>query len=133
MEKFKTRSGEVRLASTSGHVVTVSEEFVPVPDELVSQALANRCIPKDLYDQALADAKKEAAGGDGDNANMGGDDVNMISTALARISEELEAGKTETEKGVALETSTGLPTVEAVEEYSGINVTRKMINEVIGE
>ena len=127
MEKFKTRSGKVRLSSTSGHVVTVGEEFVPVPDELVSQALANRCIPKDLYDQALADAKKEAAGGGG------GDDVNMISAALARISEELEAGKTETEKGVALETSTGLPTVEAVEEYSGLNVTRKMINEVIGE
>lgn len=128
MEEFKTRSGEVRLASTSGHVVTVGEEFVPVPDELVSQALANRCIPKELYDQALADAKKEAATVVVDPA-----EAEAIRTALARISDELEAGKKETEKGVALETSTGLPTVEAVEEYSGLNVTRKMINEVIGE
>lgn len=61
-EQFKTRKGQkpVRIASTSGHVCIVGPDWKSVPDHLVPEAMKAGLFSKDLYDQALAEAKAEA-------------------------------------------------------------------------
>ena len=65
--KFRSRttSETVRIASTSGHIVLVGNDFVEVPDHMVADAYAAGCISEDMYlsikdelqKQAEADAK----------------------------------------------------------------------------
>ena len=61
--KFRSRSDEqvIRLASTSGHIVLVGKEFVPVPEHMESQAYAEGCVSEALCNSIRADMEKDAA------------------------------------------------------------------------
>jgi hypothetical protein len=62
-ERFKSLRGDVRLASIQGgHVVIVGQEFAEVPDCLVSEAMANRCIPESMYNELKAQVAAESGG-----------------------------------------------------------------------
>ena len=51
--KFRAVRGSVRLASTSGHVVIVTEGWTEVPDCLEKEALANGCISQEMANAIL--------------------------------------------------------------------------------
>lgn len=63
MSKTKFRSrivGEpVRIASTSGHICIIGDEFVDVPGHMVSDAYAAGAISEDMYNSIRADIEKE--------------------------------------------------------------------------
>lgn len=141
MEKFKARPGQgkVRLASTTGNVCLVGEEWKDVPESLVTEALKKRLIPKDFYDDIRKEVEAELTGG-GENPegaktegpNPPDERQQAILKALARIAAEVKDGKTETENGVKLLKNDNTPQVRAVAEYSGVqDVTSKDIEEAI--
>jgi len=139
MEQFKVRKGQkpVRLASTSGHVTWVRDEWTDVPDELVNEALKSRCIPKDLYDsmqkEVVGGPEGGEGGGEGDNdPDPNKERIAAILAALDRINTEVEAGKEKTESGRGLLTAKNAPSVDAVAEYSGLtDVSRAEIDGVL--
>lgn len=45
---FRSTTGDVRVASTSGHSVVISNSFVPVPEILWGQAYMNGAISRDM-------------------------------------------------------------------------------------
>lgn len=49
--KFRSRSDSevARLASTTGHIILVGQEFVEVPQHMESEAYANGCVSEELY------------------------------------------------------------------------------------
>ena len=61
--KFRSRrDGEViRIASTSGHIVLVGDEFVEVPEHMEPDAYAAGCVSEALYNSIKADMEKDAA------------------------------------------------------------------------
>lgn len=129
MERFKVRKGQkpVRLASTTGHVTHVTEEWTDVPDQLVDEALRQRCIPESMFRDVENEITGET-GGEGGDAERSA----AIIAALDRINTEVEAGKEKTESGRGLLTAKNEPSVDAVAEYSGLtDVSRKEINAVL--
>jgi len=59
--KFRSRQiGEsVRIASTSGHICIIGDEFTEVPSHMVSDAYAAGAISEDMYLSIRADIEKE--------------------------------------------------------------------------
>jgi hypothetical protein len=145
MEEFKSTRGPVRLASTESHVVIVDDEWTPVVDCLVADALAARLIPKSLYNEAVQQVKKEvtassrelmeAAAESTEEAfrEFGPDKTKaeLIMIAMSKVSAMVEAGKTETEGGNKL-VHNGRPMVAAVSEIAGFKVSGAEIDEAIG-
>ena len=60
--KFRSRSDSevARLASTTGHIILVGQEFVEVPQHMESEAYANGCVSEELYNSIKADMAKGA-------------------------------------------------------------------------
>lgn len=128
MEEFKTTNGKtVRLASRSGHVVTVGPEWRPVPEPLIPQALAARCVSKGMY----SEVEKEVAEGAGQDAAPPEGAKTLLLQALERIITESESDGIETAGGNKLLTSKGKPAMEAVSEYAGFPVTRAQLEEAL--
>lgn len=126
MEKFKSKTGkDVRLASTSGHVVIVGEDFKEVPPMLEQRAMAAGLIPKSLYDEVKSDLKKEM----GDNVAAEVKNSKIIE-ALKRIAAETEQGKEETAGGEKL-VHNGKPVLAAVSEYAGFPVKTADIEDAL--
>ena len=126
MEKFKSKTGkDVRLASTSGHVVIVGEDFKEVPPMLEPKALAAGLIPKSLYDEVKSDLKKELS-----NDEPAGAKKRKILEALQRIAAETEQGKEETAGGEKL-VHNGKPVLAAVSEYAGFTVKTSDIEDAL--
>ena len=73
--KFRSRSDSevARLASTTGHIILVGQEFVEVPQHMESEAYANGCVSEELYNSIKADMAKGAlATGEGGDAKPAG-------------------------------------------------------------
>lgn len=126
MEKFKSKTGkDVRLASTSGHVVIVGEDFKEVPPMLEQKAMAAGLIPKSLYDEVKSDLKKELSNDEPAEAKK-----RKILEALQRIAAETEQGKEETAGGEKL-VHNGKPVLAAVSEYAGFTVKTADIEDAL--
>lgn len=136
-EKFKARKGQkpVRLASTSGHVVNVGDDWVDVPDQLVPEAMRSGLVSYDLYEAALAEAKAEAAGGGGDKQESDAmpetERREKVLLAIRQILELTEAGETATPGGKGLVTAAGVPMVGAVSEFAGFKVAAAEIEDAL--
>jgi len=120
MERFKSRSGTVRLASTSGKVVFVGEEFTKVPNELVAEAYAKQLVPESLLVEGAASAS--AFSDIGRREQVGA----VIKTIFEMIDEGVE--KTPDGQDLAYR---GKPRVDAVSELAGFKVTGKEIDEAL--
>lgn len=46
--KFRTRSGSIRLATTSGHITWLTEEWRDLPEVFHAEAWASGCISEDM-------------------------------------------------------------------------------------
>lgn len=122
--KFKSRSrGEsVRIASTSGHICIIGDEFTEVPEHMESEAYANGCISEALYQSIKADmeadAKKAAAALalNGGGAPEGSDRSPVI---IAKINEMMDS----TEDGYF--TKAGLPNLKVLETLCGFRVSKE--------
>ena len=144
MEQFRSRGGEVRVAATSGHVAVIGKEWVEVPECLVKEAMAMGCIPKSLYEEALAEAKNQVnqdedkedgqqdnpPEGDANPEPAGADRKEQVLKALKTVMEMVEAGKTETEEGNKL-VHNDRPLVAAVSEIAGFKVSGAEIDEAL--
>ena len=60
--RFRSRSNSevARLASTSGHIILVGQEFVEVPQHMEADAYANGCVSEEIYNSIKADMAKGA-------------------------------------------------------------------------
>jgi len=60
MQRFKSITGATkRIASTSGHVILVGDEFTEVPDHLISDAQAAGLLSEEIYLEAKAAVEAE--------------------------------------------------------------------------
>ena len=126
MEKFRSKTGrDIRLASTSGHVVIVGEDFKEVPPMLEQKAMAAGLVPKSLYDEVKSDLRKEISGDVASDAKK-----RKILEALQRIAAETEQGKEETAGGKKL-IHNDKPVLAAVSEYAGFTVKTADIEDAL--
>ena len=60
--RFRSRSNSevARLASTSGHIILVGQEFVEVPEHMEADAYSNGCVSEEIYNSIKADMAKGA-------------------------------------------------------------------------
>lgn len=60
--RFRSRSNSevARLASTSGHIILVGQEFVEVPQHMEAEAYSNGCVSEEIYNSIKADMAKGA-------------------------------------------------------------------------
>ena len=60
--RFRSRSNNEasRLASTSGHIILVGQEFVEVPQHMEADAYSNGCVSEEIYNSIKADMAKGA-------------------------------------------------------------------------
>ena len=73
--RFRSRSNNeaTRLASTSGHIILVGQEFVEVPQHMEADAYSNGCVSEEIYNSIKADMAKGAlATGEGGDAKPAG-------------------------------------------------------------
>lgn len=160
-EFFKARKGHgpQRLASTTGHVVIVGENWQEVPEILVPEALKSGLLSKELYEAALAEVRgdnKEPPSGppagdpDADAAKKAEAEAEKakaeeaewqakaqerhrnVLLAIQKVMELHEAGETATPKGNGLVSqNNGLPKVDAVSEFAGFKVAAAEIEEAL--
>jgi hypothetical protein len=127
MERFKNISGEPkRLASTSGHVVIVGEEFADVPDHLVRDAFAKGLMSETVFNQAKDEAKKSIlteTQTETEKQEALQKKNQAILGALSQITEMVNAGQSATPAGNKL-IHNGTPVLSAVSELAGFDVKR---------
>ena len=73
--RFRSRSNSevARLASTSGHIILVGQEFVEVPQHMEADAYSNGCVSEEIYNSIKADMANGAlATGEGGDSNPAG-------------------------------------------------------------
>lgn len=60
--KFRSRRDDevIRIASTSGHICLVGNEFVEVPEHMEADAYSAGCVSEALYNSIRADMEKDA-------------------------------------------------------------------------
>jgi len=146
-EMFKARKGQkpVRIASTTGHVVIVGEDWQDVPDCLVSEAIKNGLLSKDLYDQAMAEVKGELMSAKTEEPVVmapvadepAADEVDheknaKILQAIMDVLDMQKNGEKTTKGGKNLIAgNTGKPTVGAVSELAGFKVSAEELDEAL--
>lgn len=130
-EKFRSMRGTVRLASTKGHVILVGDEFVDVPDVLVEQALAKKCIPESMYQELKQEVAAEKNPSGFEDEDEGDQERKLkVLEALSKLTALKEQGEEQTPGGEALEYY-GKPRVAAVSELAGFKVKAVEIEEAL--
>ena len=148
MEEYRSRTGEpVRVASTSGHVIVVGKEFMPIPPALEAEVIAKGCVSRTLYNEMAREifgqeAVPTAPPTDNplyeppveepvqeENALPQDHDLDILE-ALRKVRIMIDAGETHTEKGNKL-AFRGKPLKDAVSEIAGFEVTGKDIERVL--
>ena len=144
--RFRSRSNSevARLASTSGHIILVGQEFVEVPQHMEADAYANGCVSEEIYNSIKADMAKGAeqaamemlAGATGGGAQQvsgiklpSGDIVREDRAAVVRqaIQGMLDGG----EEGAF--TSAGLPNLKVLSGKCGFQVAKDEMESAWGE
>lgn len=144
--RFRSRSNSevARLASTSGHIILVGQEFVEVPQHMEADAYANGCVSEEIYNSIKADMAKGAeqaamemlAGATGGGAQQvsgiklpSGDIVREDRPAVVRqaIQAMLDGG----EEGAF--TAAGLPNLKVLSGKCGFQVSKDEMEVAWGE
>ena len=144
--RFRSRSNSevARLASTSGHIILVGQEFVEVPQHMEADAYANGCVSEEIYNSIKADMAKGAeqaamemlAGATGGGAQQvsgiklpSGDIVREDRPAVVRqaIQAMLDGG----EEGAF--TAAGLPNLKVLSGKCGFQVSKDEMEAAWGE
>ena len=144
--RFRSRSNSevARLASTSGHIILVGQEFVEVPQHMEADAYANGCVSEEIYNSIKADMAKGAeqaamemlAGATGGGAQQvsgiklpSGDIVREDRPAVVRqaIQGMLDGG----EEGAF--TAAGLPNLKVLSGKCGFQVAKDEMESAWGE
>ena len=144
--RFRSRSNSevARLASTSGHIILVGQEFVEVPQHMEAEAYANGCVSEEIYNSIKADMAKGAeqaamemlAGATGGGAQQvsgiklpSGDIVREDRPAVVRqaIQAMLDGG----EEGAF--TAAGLPNLKVLSGKCGFQVSKDEMEVAWGE
>lgn len=71
--KFRSRSKDevTRLASTTGHVCLIGQEWAEVPEHMEGDAYSKGCISEEMFETIKDTLAKEAAeGGKGETADL---------------------------------------------------------------
>ena len=135
--KFRSRSNDevVRLASTSGHICLIGQEFVEVPEHMISEAYASGCVSEDIYNSIKADLAKDALKGDANGAAKvtlpGGSNPPNTPPAVdkpAVIRSQVDAMLAGNEEGAF--TAAGLPNLKALSSKCGFQVTKEDLEPV---
>jgi hypothetical protein len=122
----RTKGEVIRLASTSGHIVLVGDEFTEVPKHMESEAFAKGCVSEELYNSIRADleadAKKASAA---ISLNGGGtpDGADRSPIIIAKINEMMDS----TEDGYF--TEAGLPNLRVLGSLCGFRVSKEEMEE----
>ena len=61
MKKFKMIKGTARIASTSGHIMIIGQDYVEVPEHMESDAMAAGCISEEMFEQIKSGVSPEPA------------------------------------------------------------------------
>ena len=144
--RFRSRSNNevARLASTSGHIILVGEEFVEVPQHMEADAYANGCVSEEIYNSIKADMAKSAeqaatemlAGAIGSGAQQvsaiklpSGEIIHEDRSAVVRraIQGMLDGG----EEGAF--TAAGLPNLKVLSGKCGFQVAKDEMEAAWGE
>ena len=136
--RFRSRSNSevARLASTSGHIILVGQEFVEVPQHMEAEAYSNGCVSEEIYNSIKADMAKGAlATGEGGDAKPAGgiklpsDTGQSDRPAVIRqaIQGMLDGG----EEGAF--TSAGLPNLKVLSGKCGFQVAKDEMESAWGE
>ena len=133
MEKFKSITGKnVRIASTSGHVVIVGPDFVAVPDDLAGEAMAAGLLPESIYNEAKKAAEGELAGSGSLKTELDAEKKSGILAALAKINDMVNSGVELTPNGNKL-VNRGKPVLSAVSEFCGFEVKTADVEAALSE
>ena len=143
MKEYRTIDGSYqRLESRSGHVVTVGPEFKKIPEVLEGQALARRCVTREMYEGIKKEVQQTEGNSQGDevtspftsDGNPVQDEESQkqerdanIKDALAGLKEAVGNGVTEYE-GHNLLTTQNKPSTEALSAMVGFKVSRADID-----
>lgn len=118
--KFRSRkTGAVqRLASTSGHILLVGDEFVEVPEHMEAEAYANGCISEELYNSIKSDMEADATA---QSALVGGElsaeqKAEAIKAAITAMLDSAEEGAF---------TAAGLPNLKVLSKATGFSVSKE--------
>jgi hypothetical protein len=118
--RFISRNKEavVRIASTSGHIVLIGNEFVDVPEHMEAEAYANGCVSEELYKSIRADIEKDAGA---KQALVGGGTPAEAdrSPVIEQVMNDMLAS---TDEGYF--TKAGLPNLKVLEKLCGFTVSR---------
>lgn len=101
--KFRTRKGKVRLATTSGHVTWLNEEWKELPELFHIEAWSSGCISEDMA------------------AVLQGGGPSFEESRRENIIEAIR--EMEKADDPSLFTDTGLPNLKKLREYAGFEVT----------
>ena len=135
--RFRSRSNSevARLASTSGHIILVGQEFVEVPQHMEAEAYANGCVSEELYNSIKADMAKGAlAAGDGGGVQLPGGVTDgpgpevIRQTTIRRSIRAMLDGK---EEGAF--TAAGLPNLKVLSGKCGFQVSKDEMEVAWGE
>ena len=118
----RTKGEVIRIASTSGHIVLIGDEFTEVPEHMESEAFSKGCVSEALYnsirEDMKADAQKQAAlvALTGGGSPEGADRSPVV---IAKINEMMDS----TDEGYF--TKAGLPNLKILETLCGFRVSRE--------
>ena len=131
--KFRSRSDSevARLASTTGHIILVGQEFVEVPQHMESEAYANGCVSEELYNSIKADIAKGALTGGATPAGItlpaGAGQDDRLTVIRQAIQGMLDGG----EEGAF--TAAGLPNLKVLSGKCGFQVAKDEMEAAWGE
>jgi hypothetical protein len=121
MRFIARKKGEVvRIASTSGHIVLIGNEFTEVPEHMEKDAYANGCVSEELYNSIRTDMEKESAA----TKSLAGGSAHPGDQAPVVI-EKIKVMLNSTEEGYF--TKAGLPNLKVLEKLCGFTVSRELM------
>lgn len=137
--RFRSRSNSevARLASTSGHIILVGQEFVEVPQHMEAEAYSNGCVSEEIYNSIKADMAKGAlaTGEGGDSKPDGG--IKLPSGDIIRedrpsvIRQAIQGMLDGGEDGAF--TAAGLPNLKVLSGKCGFQVSKDEMEVAWGE
>ena len=118
----RTKGEVTRIASTSGHIVLVGDEFVEVPEHMEADAFSKGCISEALYKSIRADMEADLKKSSAMVALVGGgspEDADRSPVIIAKINEMMDSA----EDGYF--TKAGLPNLKILETLCGFRVSKE--------
>ena len=116
--KFRSRTaGKVqRLASITGHIILIGDDFVEVPEHMEADAYAQGCVSEALYNSIKSEMEQTTA--QQALASNSDDRLTIIKTAIHSMMDSSEEG---------LFTAQGLPNLKILSARCGFTVSREEV------